>query len=74
MQPEELKSIMTELDLNQREVSERLCVNIRTVRRWVSGEAKINGTATLALRALRIINELGHKHFNSISNLLGYPY
>lgn len=73
MKPEELKSIISELDLTKRELAGKLCVNIRTMRRWLSGECVPNGTAVLALRGLRIINELGYE-FNNISNLLGYPY
>ena len=59
MEPSELKSIMSELRLTQREVAERLCVNIRTVRRWVSGEAIMKGSSKFALTLWRQAEKSG---------------
>lgn len=58
MSKQELVEILSELKLTQRDVSEYLCVNIRTVRSWVSGSKKMNGCATVALRATRLLGRL----------------
>jgi DNA-binding transcriptional regulator YiaG len=58
MESSELKAIMHELRLTQRDVSEYLSVNIRTVRSWISGSKKMNGCAVVALRCTRYLSRV----------------
>ncbi len=49
MTPEKFRHVMRLLGLTQAATAELLQVDVRTVRRWVSGERKVPGPAIAAL-------------------------
>jgi hypothetical protein len=55
MSPIELRDICARVlpDIRQEDVGELLMVAPRTMRRWLKGDAKIDGGATVVLRFLR---------------------
>ena len=56
--PKQLKTILKKLGISQMELSRRLGVDGRTVRRWLSGEATIPGPACVAIEAMVHLNDL----------------
>lgn len=57
--PEEVRFLRTEMDMSQKVLASTLAVKEITVRKWESGENKINPTADLLLRVcyMQYINE-----------------
>lgn len=48
----ELHAMLKRIGMSKTELSRRLEVNERTVRRWASGEVDLKGMAAIAVRAI----------------------
>lgn len=56
---DDLSKILEELGITRMELSDLMCVNIRTVNRWVETPQEITGPATQALLAWKKLKKLG---------------
>ena len=56
--PKQLRAILKKLGLSQMELSRRLGVDGRSVRRWLAGEAPIPGPARAAIQAMEHLDDL----------------
>lgn len=61
MQPSDLTAIRRRMGLTQDGLAKLMNVDVRTIRRWESGERSIPGPAVALLELLKLLTEKGVK-------------